>query len=108
MVLFGKSAVQYSDIEPKSSTTVLFCSDLGPKKLNASPLLSSLFNRLCPNVRYPDKGSKTCCHGLVAFGHLILTVSFFDHALTVSTIILSFAQSPPPITFPALPTPNLM
>ena len=54
------------------------------------------------NFKYPLSGSKTCCQGLVAFGFLIKTVLLSFKALIVSGIILSFAQSPPPITLPAL------
>ena len=60
-----------------------------------------------PKVKYPEIGSKTCCQGLVAFGLLISTFSFLFQALMQSAIILSFAQSPPPITFPALPTAKI-
>ena len=34
-------------------------------------------------------------------GFLIKNLVFFSHAFTMSGIILSFAQSPPPITLPA-------
>ena len=47
-------------------------------------------------------GSKTCCQGLTAFGFLIIIGSLLSNAFNISGIILSLAQSPPPITLPAL------
>ena len=59
------------------------------------------------NNKYPPNGSKTCCHGLVDFGDLIETFSDFDQALIQSGTILDLAQSPPPITLPALAVATL-
>ena len=47
---------------------------------------------------------KHLCQGLVEFGLRIITVLFFAYDLIQSGINLSFDQSPPPITFPALAT----
>ena len=44
----------------------------------------------------------TCCHGLMAFGFRIAISRLLSNARMQSGIILSSAQSPPPITFPAL------
>ena len=56
-------------------------------------------------LRYPDRGSNTCCQGLVDSGFLNITFSPFAQDLIQSGIILFGAQSPPPITFPALAIP---
>ena len=48
----------------------------------------------------------TCCHGLMALGYLIITGLFSNHALTISGNNLFAAQSPPPITLPALAVAN--
>ena len=53
--------------------------------------------------KYPFNGSNTCCHGLLKFGFLKIIVFFFRIDLIQSGISLLFDQSPPPITFPALP-----
>ena len=47
-------------------------------------------------------GSKTCCQGLVNVGFLISKVFLNFILLIMSGINLFSAQSPPPITFPAL------
>ena len=52
--------------------------------------------------KYPLRGSKTCWKGLVDSGDFIITDIFWDQAFTQSGTILSFAQSPPPMTLPAL------
>ena len=81
---------------------IIITSDDGPK-LNEVPLNEVDFPyNFCANNKYPLSGSKTCCHGLVAIGFLKKTLSFFDQLLTVSGTIRSCAQSPPPITLPAL------
>ena len=59
-------------------------------------------------IKYPDIGSRTCCQGLVALGLLTINVSLLIIDLITSGIILFLAQSPPPITFPALPIPILI
>ena len=51
--------------------------------------------------KYPDNGSKTCCHGRIATGFLISISIPLLIERTQSGISLSNAQSPPPITFPA-------
>ena len=84
----------------KASTVVTYLA-FGPK-LKASPCKLLFFDSLYDNNKYPLRGSKTCCHGLVAFGFLNLIVLFSCQAFIKSGTILSFAQSPPPITFPAL------
>jgi len=61
-----------------------------------------LFIILWANNKYPDNGSKTCCHGLIEFGLWITTFLFFCIDLIISGMILFFLKSPPPITFPAL------
>ena len=76
---------------------------MGPK-LKDSPCSLLKDFKFIANVKYPKITSKTCCHGLVDLGFLIFTVLFFDHDLIQSGINLSGDQSPPPITFPALPT----
>ena len=50
------------------------------------------------------KGSNTCCQGLVDFGFRINILLFFKIDFIQSGINLSFDQSPPPITLPALAT----
>ena len=76
----------------------------GPK-LKVSPLIFCFFLlRHIASAKYPFITSKTCCQGLVEERFLILTGLFLDQALTQSGINLSFDQSPPPITFPALAT----
>ena len=41
---------------------------LGPKfQLGKILFFNSLLISLCPTSKYPLKGSRTCCHGLVAF-----------------------------------------
>ena len=54
--------------------------------------------------RYPDNGSKTCCHGLTEFGFLIFKMELFSTALWRSGMMRSFEKSPPPITLPDLAT----
>ena len=54
------------------------------------------------NVKYPDSGSSTCCQGRIALGNLTSTGVFDPNPLRASGTILSAAQSPPPITLPAL------
>ena len=60
--------------------------------------------RYCLNAKiiYPLKGSRTCCHGLLKLGFLIIIFFFVNKDLITSGISLFFDQSPPPITFPAL------
>ena len=54
-------------------------------------------------IKYPFKGSKTCCHGLLKFGFLSTIVFLELIDLIQSGINLLSDQSPPPITLPALP-----
>ena len=49
---------------------------------------------------YPNKGSITCCHGLDAFGLLIVIFLLNINDSAQSFRILSFVQSPPPIQLP--------
>jgi len=49
----------------------------------------------------PPSGSNTCCQGRTAAGLRTATGFCASSALIISGIILSFAQSPPPITLPA-------
>ena len=46
---------------------------------------NSFFISLCPKIKYPDRGSRTCCQGLVALGFLninvFMTLSFLDKIL---------------------------
>ena len=62
--------------------------------------------KLNPSFRYPKSGSRTCCHGLIEAGLLIMVFLFLLHALIISGINLSFDQSPPPITLPARAVQN--
>ena len=77
----------------------------GPKLYEVEYL--ELFEKiLSANLKYPDNGSITCCQGLVEDGFLIIIFLPSYSALTISGTILFFAQSPPPITFPALALEN--
>ena len=75
---------------------------LGGPKLKDWPDRFSLELKFLAKERYPLNGSNTCWNGLVEFGDLISTGISFDHALMQSGTILFSAQSPPPITLPAL------
>ena len=85
----------------KISLTLYLFLVFGPK-LKISPFNFVSWYPDAANLRYPDKTSKTCCHGRVELRFLIITFLFFDHALTQSGISLPSDQSAPPITFPAL------
>ena len=90
--------------------------ETGIKRLRIRKFYTNTFDKfifmssfsLMANSKYPERGSRTCCHGLVAFGFLIFTISPLLQERIQSGIILSLAQSPPPITFPALATPILI
>ena len=83
--------------------TVLQLIVFGPKfQLGFRVVDNFLLINNSPSLKYPDIGSKTCCHGLVASGlRIIKGVLFFKDLITSGTI-LSFLKSPPPITLPAL------
>src|SRR5659263_342430 len=87
----------------KSSTislTETTDSNSGPKF--QAPENFTPFSHICePSHRYELRGSRTCCHGLVACGLRTFIGSLFLIDLMQSGTILSFAQSPPPTTFPA-------
>jgi hypothetical protein len=72
----------------------------GPKFQD--PLYSLLLYIFLLKTKYPFNKSKICCQGRVAFGLLNINFLFKITDLIKSGIILSFDQSPPPITFPAL------
>ena len=74
----------------------------GPK-LNASQKRSgaSAPARRAPRSRYPESGSSTCCHGRTARGLRTGMGRRAASAAMASGTIRSFAQSPPPTTFPA-------
>jgi CDP-glucose 4,6-dehydratase len=61
-----------------------------------------------PRFKYPLNGSRACCQGLVALGLRISTLLLSLQDFIQSTTILSFAQSPPPITLPALPIASVI
>ena len=60
------------------------------------------------SFKYPFKGSKTCCHGLVASGERKFTIFLLVQDLMQSGTNLFSDQSPPPITLPALAMHNLI
>ena len=84
-----------------NSLTVILEDNNGPKFQGFAYSFLS-WNNNCPNNKYPERGSKTCCHGLTLLGFLSDNFLFFDIAIAMSLKILSFVQSPPPKTFPAL------
>src|ERR1035437_7560475 len=55
---------------------------------------------IAPNAIYPDNGSRTCCHGLIARGERTLSTSCAWKARMMSGTMRLEAQSPPPKTFP--------
>ena len=59
-------------------------------------------------VKYPLRGSNTCWKGLVDSGDFMITGIFLFHAFMQSGTILFSAQSPPPITLPALAEQSLI
>ena len=81
---------------------------LGGPKLKDCPESSFLEFNFSANFIYPLRGSRTCWNGLVDSGDFMLTGIFFTHALTQSGTILFSAQSPPPITLPALAEQSLI
>src|SRR3974390_1557378 len=54
-----------------------------------------------PSARYPDNGSRTCCHGRIALGDRKISAFFDCNARTASGTMRLAPQSPPPITLPA-------
>ena len=81
------------------SSTLAASLTSGPK-LYAQRYLSS-WKIFSPIIRYPESGSRTCCHGRTESGFLNVTASHFSNARIISGIRRSTDQSPPPITFPA-------
>ena len=72
----------------------------GPK-LNPSANSCLPSSNFSPRVKYPERGSNTCCQGRIACGLLIIISSFLLMAFIQSGTSLSVDQSPPPITLPA-------
>ena len=84
------------------SNTFIFCFELGPKfqaPTNFFPFFERSFSA---KIKYPNNGSITCCHGLLASGLLRINFLFCEKDSRESFTILSFVQSPPPKQFPAL------
>ena len=79
----------------------------GPK-LNDWPDRFGLYVNCLAKDKYPLRGSRTCWNGLVDSGEFIFTGLFFIHAFMQSGTILFWAQSPPPITLPALAEQSLI
>ena len=71
-------------------------------KFHASEYFFGSLNCLFAKIKYPLKGSRTCCQGLLNFGFLKYIDLPLNNDLIPSGINLFADQSPPPITLPAL------
>ena len=107
--MFIKSAfLVLSFPSPPSSTiifTIVFTSviELGlVPKFHVEEYLLGCSNCFLARIKYPFKGSRTCCQGLLKFGLRITIVFFLIIDLMQSGIKRFSDQSPPPITLPAL------
>src|SRR5690242_18862559 len=90
-----------------SSCTVRFESSCGPKlkadaNRSASNGRSAGHASTAASHKYPLRGSSTCCHGRVAVLLRTPIARDADKARMQSGTMRSSAQSPPPITLPAL------
>ena len=75
--------------------------DLFPK-FHALEYFFGFSNCFLARIKYPFRGSRTNCQGLLKEGFLRIIFLFFIDDLMLSGINLFLDQSPPPITFPAL------
>ena len=60
-----------------NSLTVILEDNDGPKFQGFAYSFLS-WNNNCPNNKYPERGSKTCCHGLILLGFLNFPTKFFS------------------------------
>ena len=95
---FGIAAVRKSAIHETGFVSFA----LGPK-FQAPYHRSASRHTFSATRRYPASGSRTCCHGRTASGDLTRRGFCESSVRRKSGISLSCAQSPPPMTLPALP-----